>query len=195
MALKDNLNAVKEELSTEEQFLESVIKVESFYKKNKKIIISLLAAAAAALLSYFVYSYMQISNLKSSNQAYLTLLKNPNDKNAIDALKSNNAPLYNLYLFQNAVKSNNPQELEKIKGQMTDPILKDLANYQDIALSNGSFSNYAMGQNALLKNLAIIEEGYKLLKEGKKAEAEQKFSQIPAGSSLQGIVDSLSHYE
>jgi len=37
LSLKENIEAIKEELTVEEKFLESVIKTESFYKKNKKL--------------------------------------------------------------------------------------------------------------------------------------------------------------
>ncbi|WNY98242.1 hypothetical protein SUSP_000660 [Sulfurospirillum sp. 'SP'] len=38
MGLKENIKAVKEEISTEEQFLEGMIKSERFFNRNKKYI-------------------------------------------------------------------------------------------------------------------------------------------------------------
>ena len=43
MAIKDDIDSIKEELNTQEQFLENIIKSERFFKKYKKIIIGALA--------------------------------------------------------------------------------------------------------------------------------------------------------
>ena len=42
MALKEDINDIKQSLSAEEEFLENVIKSEFFIKKHKKLIISII---------------------------------------------------------------------------------------------------------------------------------------------------------
>ena len=37
MAIKDDIDSIKEELNTQEQFLENIIKSERFLKKYKKV--------------------------------------------------------------------------------------------------------------------------------------------------------------
>ena len=70
MGLKENINAVKEELSTEEQFLESIIKGERFFKRNKKIIIGGLVLVALGIGGYIINDALKTQKLKESNIAY-----------------------------------------------------------------------------------------------------------------------------
>ena len=67
MGLKENINAVKEELSTEEQFLESIIKGERFFKRNKKIIIGGLVLVALGIGGYIINDALKTQKLKESN--------------------------------------------------------------------------------------------------------------------------------
>ncbi|MDR3346904.1 MAG: hypothetical protein LBS73_06990, partial [Campylobacteraceae bacterium] len=46
----------------------------------------------------------------------------------------------------------------------------------------------------ILENLIVLEEGYKLLKEGKSDEASIKFMTIPSDSSIINIARALEHY-
>ena len=44
MSIKDDVNYIKNELSSEEKFLESFVKTERFFKKYKKLIVVLIIA-------------------------------------------------------------------------------------------------------------------------------------------------------
>ncbi len=52
MSLKDNVDYVKEELNSEEKFLESFVKVERFYNKNKIIIITVIVVLIALVIGF-----------------------------------------------------------------------------------------------------------------------------------------------
>lgn len=75
LALKENLDAVKQELGSEEQFLESMIKGERFFKKYKFPIIGGVGLVIALGIGYAVMTSVNASNLEASNKAYLALLK------------------------------------------------------------------------------------------------------------------------
>lgn len=196
MSIKEDIKAVKEEITAEEQFLETVIKSERFLKKYKKPLIATASVIVSAFLIYAVYNYVKERNFKISNQAYLTLQKNPNDKEALETLKEKNPNLYMVFLFHQALKENSPQALEKVLGALKDENLKDIALYQIASLKadKNALDSYAMRKEAILKDFALLDEGYLLFKEGKIKEGKEKLSMISLSSPLQGLVQSLNHY-
>jgi len=194
LSLKENLNAVKEELSAEEQFLESVIKAEGFWKKYKKIVITLLVIAFLAIAAKLIMEYLHNTAVKESNQAYAKLLQNPNDKNSLEVLKSKNPKLYEAYQFSQALKSGDPKKIESLSAKLSDPYLKDLSSYQIDTLLKKGLNEYSQKESAILKELAIYENAYLLMKEGKVKDARAKLSQIPQNSPLFGLAQNLSNY-
>jgi len=190
LSLKENINSIKEEIGAEEQFLESVIKGERFYKKYKKQI--LVSAVFVVLFSvgYVGYNFIKQRNLKASNEAYEKLLKTPSDKEALNILKDKNPKLYDVFLFQEAVKKNSIQELESLSKNDSDELLSDLSKYQ-----LGQLKNSKVVQSKLLNGFSLLEEGFDLLKEGKITEAKLKFAQIDSNSPLSKIVKNLEHYQ
>lgn len=185
LALKENLDAVKQELGTEEQFLESMIKGERFFKKYKFPIIGGVSLLLALGIGYAVMTSVQEKNLEASNKAYASLLKNKDDQSALATLKEKNAPLYQTYLFHQAITTNDVKALESLAASgTTDTLLKNLANYQ-----------IGKGDNVLAGGLSSLMEGYELLTAGKVQEAKVKFAAIPLTSPLQNIVKNLEHYQ
>ena len=54
MAIKDDIDSIKEELNTQEQFLENIIKSERFFKKYKKIIIGAVVLGIVGSAGYYI---------------------------------------------------------------------------------------------------------------------------------------------
>lgn len=184
MAIKEDIKAIKEEIGAEEQFIESLIKGERFFKKYK---LPLITAAVLVVLfgaGYAFNDYTTQKQLTLTNEAYELLLENPNNKEAIKTLKSANEPLYNAYMFSKASKSKNMDELKQLLSSNLDPVLKDMAKFE-------------LGEDdtQMYKNLKALLDGYNLLKQGKKKEANNAFSAIPLTSNLQEIVEKLNHYQ
>ena len=190
MSLKENINSIKEEIGAEEQFLESVIKGERFYKKYKKQILASVVFVVLFSVGYVGYDFIKQRSLKVSNEAYEKLLKTPSDKDALNILKDKNPKLYDVFLFQEAVKKNSIQELENLSKNDSDELLSDLSKYQ-----LGQLKNSKVVQSKLLNGFSLLEEGFDLLKEGKITEAKLKFAQIDSNSPLSKIVKNLEHYQ
>ena len=152
MGLKENVAAIKEELSAEEQFLEGVIKAEGFFKRYKKLLIATGVILIVGFLVYAALEYKKEHDLTVSNEAYQVLQKNPSDASALAILKAKNPPLYTLFSISEAVKSGNIQKIEDVAAATNDPILKDLASYQVNILKNDvkKIGTYAQNQDALL---------------------------------------------
>ncbi|WP_024953926.1 hypothetical protein [Sulfurospirillum arcachonense] len=190
MALKDNLDAVKKEIGTEEQFLEGIIKSERFFKRYKKYIISAVIVLVVSGSAYAVLNVINENRLQSSNEAYSKLLLNPKDTNAEKTLKEKNERLYNFYRFQKALSQNNAAVLKELAAYKTDPLISDLASYQ-----LASEENKVAAKSELLQGFIFLEEGYKLLQSDKIKEAKLKFAQIDLNSPLKNIANNLEHYQ
>lgn len=190
MSLKENISAVKDEISTEEQFLESLIKGERFFKKYKKIIVTLVGIVVFAFIAYGAFTYIHQNQIEKANIAYATLLKNPKDTQALESLKSNDERLYNLFIFTQAANADDKSELEKLSKLKDDSILADLATYQ-LQSENGESDT----KSELLRGMALLHAGYKLLLDGKINEAKLQFAQIGVNSPLKNIANNLEHYQ
>ncbi len=194
MSLKDNVNAIKEELTAEEQFLESVIKAEGFWKKYKTIIITLVSLIVIAVVANLIMNTIEENRLLDANEAYVKVLEDPSDSTSLATLKDSNPSLYELFIFQNAMKKNSVEELNNISTQIKAPVLKDLLSYQKGALEKKDLDTYSIKSSSILKNMALLERGYLLLEDGKIKEASSPLMSIPENSQLRSVADALIHY-
>ncbi len=197
MSIKENLSAVKEELNTEEQFLEGLIRAERFYKKYKKRLIALAVVLVVTFVGYSIKVYVDGANLKSANEAYLKLLKNPNNTQAANMLKNKNIKLYYAYKFQLASKNNNKTTFKNIIKNSNDKFLSDLSTYQLASLDgNRNKIDFYINNSkeGLLKNLALLEDAFLLLKNRKFEQAKIKLSSIEVDSPLKNIAKNLNHF-
>lgn len=190
MGLKENIQAVKEEISTEEQFLEGMIKGERFFNRNKKYIISALVLIALGAVGYAINDVMSQQRLKASNESYQALLKDANNTSALETLKAKNPKLYAMFIFETALAKGDAEALKAVSLSKDNPILADLATYQ---LSQLDLNATPKGE--LLAGMVLLQEGYDLLKEKKIEEARLKFAQIDANSPLKQIAKNLEHYQ
>lgn len=190
MALKENIEAIKQEIGTEEQFLEGIIKSERFFKKYKKRIISVAVVAVLVGGAYATINILNENRLQASNEAYNKLLKDPSDNVAKTVLKEKNERLYNFYRFQQALESNDIAVLKELAQYKEDPIISDLASYQ-LSSNEGKSAT----KSELLSGFIALQEGYELLKKDKINEAKLKFAQIDLNSPLKNVSNNLEHYQ
>ena len=189
MGIKENIKAVKEEISTEEQFLEGMIKTERFFKSKKRYIIGFLTVVIFGAIGYSINTMLEQNRLKSSNEAYELLLKEPQNTSALETLKQKNEKLYEMVRLQMAVERNDKEALAQLSSSKS-PIVSDIAAYQ-LAQMEESVS----AKSELLSGFVFLQEGYALLKEKKIAEAKIKFAQIDPNSPLKQIAQNLEHYQ
>ncbi|MDR1284916.1 MAG: hypothetical protein LBJ88_01800 [Campylobacteraceae bacterium] len=184
MALKDNIKAIKEELSAQEQLLENLIAGERFFKKHKRTFMASAIVIVVLLIGYVSLNTIKSVNLKASNEAYKILLDNPNDEKALSSLKSKNKPLYRAFIFMEALKSGDNETLKTLLTE--NDIIADLAAYQ---------IQESVKSDSILEDFVVLKDGYELLKEGKVDEASIKFMTISPDSSVMSIVRALEHYQ
>jgi len=190
LGLKENIQVVKKEISTEEQFLEGMIKSERFFKRNKKYIFSAVALIVLGVSGYTIDTLMTEQRLKASNEAYTMLLKDANNTSAQETLKQKNPKLYMMFLFETALLKGDVEALKEVALSKENPIVADVAAYQ---LSQLDLNSTLKGE--LMSGMVLLQEGYALLKEKKVDEARLKFAQIDANSPLKQIAKNLEHYQ
>jgi hypothetical protein len=161
LGTKENLEYIKEELSSEEKFLESLIKVEKFYKKYKKPLKYLAIGLLVATIGYVGWDLKKEHDLKVSNEAYLRLLKNYEDKEAINILKEKNPKLYELFLYKLALDKRDIELLQKLANSK-DPIIKDLSTYHIGVLKSDrkKLQEYGVQKDAILRDFALMNSSY-----------------------------------
>ena len=90
MSIKENVDYVKTELSSEEKFLENFVKSERFFKKYKTLIFGIIAATIIGFVVVFVKNILDESNKLEANIAFKKVLENSNDSQALATLKNKN---------------------------------------------------------------------------------------------------------
>ena len=195
MGTKENIEYIKQELSNEEKLLESVIKLEKFYKKYKKALIGAFLALAIFAVGYMGYAWKKEQDLQASNQAFEKLLANPEDKEALQTLKSANPKLYALYLYHKAMQTKDVKLFQQLAAS-DDPVLSDLAKYHLAVLQKDqkSLEKYTMQKDALLKEMAMLDDGYLLMKDGQIAQAKRNLANVPKESPAYPYALLLKHY-
>ncbi|ECK7553939.1 YfgM family protein [Campylobacter jejuni] len=188
MGLKDNLKAVKNELDTEEQFIENFIKGERFIRKYKFYISAVVIILVAWFAGNFIISKINDYKTKEANEIYANLIQDPSNKNLLEQLKNKNTNLYAIFLLKENINDLNntafQNELKQIyNNAQTNTLLKNI-----IALSLGDKSIF-------LKNYDKLLEAYKFLEQNKIEEANVLLSQIKENSSLNQIAKNLKHYQ
>ena len=183
MALKDDIAGIKQEIGTEEQFLESIIKSELFIKKYKKPLLGLVAILVLGFVGYYGNLFFENKRIDSANALYNELLKNPNDNAKKDELKSKDLNLYAIFELKNSLKNGDNAKLNELANLANiDPLLKEIINLQ-----SGK-------QGVLLEDYNNFINGYELLKSGKFDAAEVEFNKISADSDFKELVQNLKHY-
>ena len=185
MSLKDEVDYIKKEISTEESFIENFFKVEKFYKKYKKVIFGTVSVIIVAVLGISVSSYMAEQTKIEANKAFNKVLENPNDANALSILKTSNKKLYDIALYmQDNKKSTNTE------------FLKELAVYSAAIEKNSSDNISAAFQNQkfILKDFAIFNKALIQAKNGQYQDAKESLKLIPISSEVNSLVKMLEHF-
>lgn len=185
MSLKENIDYVKEEISTQESFMESFFKIEKIYKKYKLAIITGVTVAITGTIGYYISNYIQLQNKIEANKVFNQFLENKNDKKALATLKEKNQKLYEIALFiQDSSAATNVEFLKELS------LYSQAIQKQDIA----KLTSVTQNQNFLLKDFALFNKALLLAQKQQYKEAKQTIKQIPVNTNLNPLVQMLNHY-
>lgn len=195
LSLKENISMVKEELSTEEQFFEQAVKTERFVKKYKKPLIGAVVLIALAVVATVAYDAYKASKRSAANTAYMTLQNDPLDTTAQNTLKADAPLLYDAWRLSEAIKNGDSAALKSLTASAS-PIVADVSAYEAAALekNQAALDKYAYGQEAIYKEMALVDEAVLLIESGKTEEAHRRLKMIDTQSPLAPLAEALSHY-
>ncbi|MCG3669821.1 tetratricopeptide repeat protein [Aliarcobacter butzleri] len=188
MSLKEDVGYIKNELSSEEKFIENFVKGERFFKKYKTLIIAVVVILIIGLIGFTIKKSMDNSNKHDANIALSQFLENGDEK-ALETLKNKNEKLYEVALFLQAKKDNKIPSIEL-------PLLKELVKFQTATASNNieELNSLSMQNDFLLKEFALFNKALILVNEGKYEEAKKELSQISQISKAYELATLLNHY-
>jgi hypothetical protein len=184
LAIKEDLTEIKKEIDAQEQFLESMIKGERFFKKYKTLLIVVCAAAIVAAVGFYTSKILNDNRVEEANLAYSKLILNPNDANALSVLKEKEPNMYALFSLGQMLDKNDTKGISELANLQVNPIVKE------IILSQTGGAN-----SEILKEYSALLKGFELLKENKIKEANDEFNKIALDSQLQTLVKNLKHYQ
>jgi hypothetical protein len=192
MSAKDVIDAEVKEFKEDESLMLKVFKLEKFFNKHKTRIIAIVVFIVVAFIGYKINNYFVEQNLIKTNEAYVKLLSNPNDKEALSTLKENQA-LYQLYILNSA--NGDIKKLESLSHALN-PEIASLAKYK-IAMIKGdikSIENYTLSTNSLLKNPALYSLQRLYLQKGDIKKAKECYEKISKDSVYKEYSKALLHY-
>ena len=195
MSLKENIDMVKEELSSEEKFFEKAVLTERFVKKYKKALIGSVLAVVVLVGVNVVTDINNQNRIEEANKV-LFKLQNGDGSDVLKAeLKTLSPNLYNAWLYSVSVKNKDEKSLQEVAKSNTF-IVSDLADYETIqfAPTVAKLDSYANKDGAIYKDMALVESAVLLLKENKIEQAHQKLSTISTDSKMYEIANALLHY-
>ena len=195
MSLKENIEMVKEELNSEEQFFEKAVQTERFVKKYKKPLIGVITVAILAIVGGSAYNITVQNKIDQSNIALNILMADASDSDAQEQLKSLNPKLFDVWSLSQALKSKDQDALRQLKSSKA-LVVADLAEYELSAIQEdeAGLETYSQKSNALLKDLAMIEAAVLLMDKGDKASAKAKLSMVDINSPVYQLAQTLAHY-
>lgn len=189
MSIKENLQVVKEEISSDEKMLESVFRIEAFIKKYKFLFIALIVAGLGWIAWFYAGDYFKEQKAIKSTALMEKIQSNIEDESAWNELKKENAPLYEMMRFSYAIKNNNTQELEQMKSSKN-PFIATYADYEVASITE----NFTSLKEGAFSDLALLQEGYLLVSKKDYPQALNKLNAIANSSELKDFALRIGHY-
>ncbi|WP_297812706.1 tetratricopeptide repeat protein [uncultured Helicobacter sp.] len=186
MSLKQNVDFIKEEMNNDEKMLESLIRFEGWFKRYKTALIALAILAIVLTFAYMGNNYYQESRQQKLSNLYQEALKG--DEKAITSLKNSQSRLYDLYLFQKALKSNDKETLKTLES-CQDPIIAQFAKLQNASLTQ----NLDTLDSKDSGDFGYLQAAFLQIQANKNQEAKEILSKIQNDSPVRDFANALEH--
>ncbi|MEA2072268.1 MAG: hypothetical protein U9O86_01685 [Campylobacterota bacterium] len=195
MSLKQDIEMVKDELTSEEKFFEKAVVTEKFVKKYKNVMIGGVVALVLFVAGNIAYSINKQNTLDSANAALAELQVNSNNPATLARLESLSPALSDVWNYSQALVSKDMSVLEKLQNSDAQ-LIGDLATYELAQNANdiAKLDAYSNEKNAIYADLARMQSAVLLMNEKKIEEAHTKLSMINVDSPLAQVANALMHY-
>lgn len=186
---------VKEELNSEEKFFEKAVVTERFVKKYKKPLIGSVVAIVLIVAADIGYNINKQNTVDAANATLQELQKDASNSAALTRLESLAPELHDLWIYSQAVANQSVQEFEKVADSKA-LLVGDMAKYEAAELKNDKklLEKYAKQENAVYKDLAIVQLAIIAMNENKIDDAHANLSMISSQSPMYNVAKSLMHY-
>ena len=190
MSTKDNIDFIKEEVSSQEKFLEGFFHIEKYYKKYKILIISVVVISIVAIIGYNANNYISGQNKIKANDAY-NALQVEHSEEQVAILEKYSPKLHQIYSFRQFLDGKTDTAPALDIG-----ILQDILEYQQATISRDTtkLDKYSLSQDASLKDMALLSQAFLLIKENNSKQAITLLDTITPTSQLQPFAKLLKHY-
>jgi len=195
LSIKNNIEMVREELTSEEKFFEKSVMTERFVKKYKNAIIGTVVAIVVVVGANIAYNINKESTVSAANEVLSELNADSSNEKALLRLKSLSPYLHDVFIYSKAIVDKDIKTLEKLKDSQA-VLVGDLATYE-LAQNSQDISkldDYVLKQDSIYKDLAQIQSAILLMNEGKNEKAHEKLLLISDASSLSKVAKALLHY-
>jgi len=188
VSIKDDVDFVKQELTTDEKMLEGALKFETFIAKHK---IKLAALVVAIVLFFGIKSVNSALNQMKIEDANIALVAlesgvTGDEKEELLSDLKNSPALYALYQFKLAVENNDTKTLEMLS-HTPNSVLADSSRYALSSIQKQSVDS------DLYKEMALLNQAYLLIQEGEMTQAREKLSLIADDSTLSQFAKLMMH--
>lgn len=186
---------VKEELNSEEKFFEKAVITERFVKKYKNLMIGAVVALVVVVGANIAYDINKQSQITAANSALLTLSEDATNSEALLTLKSISSDLYDVWIYSNAVAKQDMLTIKELTNSSA-VMVGDLAKYEiaQDAKDSDSLDSYASKQDAVYRDLALVQSAIILMGNSEIQKAHEKLAQVSPQSSMNKIASALLHY-
>jgi hypothetical protein len=186
---------VKQELNSEEKFFEKAVITEKFIKKYKNLLISSVVIVIALVTANIAYDINSAKKITEANNALAKLQKDAKDTTASAELQALSPELYDVWRFSKAMVTKDLLILKKLQNSKA-LLISDLSKYElaQDEQSVKALDSYALMQDAIFKDLALVQSAIILMNKNKVDEAREKLSSISSDSPLAKLSKALMHY-
>jgi len=195
LSLKNDIEMVKDELNSEEKFFEKAVITEKFVKKYKNIMIGSVVAVTLFVAGNIIYNITEQGRIDDANSVLHELQNKEASSATLARLKSLSPALHDVWLYSQAVATQNIEELKKLKDSKA-TFIGDLSSYEVAQNSKDSvkLETYSQKQNAVYSDLATVETAVIFMNSGEIDKAHEKLKMIRVNSPLAKIASALMHY-
>lgn len=195
MSLKNDIEMVKEELTSEEKFFEKAVITEKFVKKYKNVMIASVVAVTLFVAGSIIYSGMEDARISDANTVLSELQSSQNTQATLARLESLSPELYDVWIYSQAVVNEDVAQLEKLQNSRS-MLINDLASYENAQNSAdiAKLEEYAQKQDGIYEDLANVQAAVLLMNNGEIDKAHKRLKLINVDSPLAQIATALMHY-